>query len=119
MPFETTITHNIMSYLNGLPHCIMEKVKGEAECSGRADINGCFHRHSVRIEVKTPDNKNKPTKKQLWNLLQWNNAGAVCLVVYSLDTVVSVFSNGFHPAKGWQTFDEANGCMKEECETDD
>lgn len=115
MSFETTITHNIMKYLNDLTCCITEKVKGEAECSGRADINGCFRGHSMRIEVKTPDNRNKPTKKQLWNLWQWNNAGAICMVTYSLDTVKKVFDEMIDLRAGerkigWKTFDEENKC---------
>lgn len=91
MSFETTITHNIMKYLNGMDDVIMEKVKGEAECSGRADINGCYHGTSCRIEVKTPDNRNKPSKKQLWNLWQWHMAGAIVMVVYSLRAVQEAF----------------------------
>lgn len=113
MSFETTITHNIMKYLNEMQYTVMEKVKGEAGCSGRADINGCYHGHAVRIEVKTPDNRNKPTKKQLWNLLQWNNAGALCMVTYSLSTVMVVFDElqNKAPLRGWRTFDEPNKCV--------
>lgn len=99
MSFETTITHNIMKYLNDMDGVIMEKVKGEAECSGRADINGCYKGRSVRIEVKTPDNKNKPSKKQLWNLWQWHKAGAIVMVVYSLKAVQEAF----------RIWDETNG----------
>lgn len=91
MSFEVTITHNIMKYLNAMDGVIMEKVKGEAECSGRADINGCYHGTSVRIEVKTPDNRNKPTKKQLWNLWEWHRAGAIVIVAYSLKAVQEAF----------------------------
>lgn len=91
MSFEITITHNIMKYLNDMDGVIMEKVKGEAECSGRADINGCYHGTSVRIEVKTPDNKNKPSKKQLYNLWEWHKAGAITIVTYSLEAVKCAF----------------------------
>ena len=91
MPFETTITHSIMEYLNSMNGAIVEKVKGEAECSGRADINGCYYGWSMRIEVKTPDNRNKPTKKQLYNLWQWHKAGAIVMVVYSLRAVQEAF----------------------------
>lgn len=114
MSFETTITHNIMKYLNDMDGVIMEKVKGEAECSGRADINGCYHGTSCRIEVKTPDNKNKPSKKQLWNLWQWHRAGAICMVVYSLKAVNAAFrlwdeNKGLPPHN--VTIDEDNGCV--------
>lgn len=114
MSFETTITHNIMTYLNGMDGVIMEKVKGEAECSGRADINGCYHGTSVRIEVKTPDNRNKPSKKQLYNLWQWHMAGAITMVVYSLDAVQKAFKM-WDEYKGKpnhnMTINEANKCV--------
>lgn len=103
MSFETTITHNIMKYLNDMDGVIMEKVKGEAECSGRADINGCYKGRSVRIEVKTPDNKNKPSKKQLWNLWQWHKAGAITMVVYSLNAVKEAFY-------AWETYKHKPPC---------
>lgn len=116
MSFETTITHNIMKYLNDMPYVIAEKVKGEAECSGRADINGCFRGHSMRIEVKTPDNRNKPSKKQLWNLWQWNNAGAICIVTYSLEFIKQELRDElsitefFMPTGGYNVYKEANNC---------
>ena len=96
MSIETTITHNIMKYLNAQHGIIMEKVKGEAGCSGRADINGCYKGRAVRIEVKTPDDRNKPSKKQLYNLWQWHRAGAICMVVYSLDAVKQAFEQWKH-----------------------
>ena len=112
MPFETTITHRIMKYLNNTDRTIMEKVKGEAECSGRADINGCYHGRSVRIEVKTPDNRNKPSKKQLYNLWEWHKAGALVMVVYSVEAVERAFSL-YDKLKDWNLYDiikEPNGC---------
>lgn len=115
MSFETTITHRIMEYFNGINKAIVEKVKGGAECSGRADINGCYYGWSMRIEVKTPDNRNKPTKKQLYNLYQWNKAGALCMVVYSLDAVshaINRFDNLFMETEklSWETYNEKNKC---------
>lgn len=101
-----------MKYLNDVDGVIMEKVKGEAECAGRADINGCYYGRSVRIEVKTPDNRNKPSKKQLWNLWKWHRAGAICMVVYSLDAVKQAFqywdSCKEHPAQNLHIKEENN-----------
>lgn len=114
MSFEITITHNIMKYLNDMDGVIMEKVKGEAECSGRADINGCYHGTSVRIEVKTPDNKNKPSKKQLYNLWEWHKAGAITIVTYSLEAVKEAF-RVWDETKGKPynniTISEENNCV--------
>lgn len=112
MSFETTITHRIMEWFNNQSGVIMEKVKGEAECSGRSDINGCFHGRSVRIEVKTPDNRNKPSKKQLWDLWKWNRAGSLCMVTYSLNTVMIAFDRYTKNTsiKDFVTHDEVNKC---------
>lgn len=101
-----------MSYLNGLDKTIVEKVKGEAECSGRADINGCYRGLTLRIEVKTPDNRNKPSRKQLYNLYQWNKAGALCIVAYSLDTVVYAIEKQDYGSvyRNWEVCEEVNKC---------
>lgn len=87
MPLEKSITNKILAYLNSLPECIAEKVEGNAKASGRADINACYKGHTLRIEVKTPDNKNKASETQNHNLAKWNRAGAFTMVVYSLDAV--------------------------------
>lgn len=114
MSIETTITHSIMKYLNSIDGVIMEKVKGEAGQSGRADINGCYKGRSVRIEVKTPDNRNKPSKKQLYNLWQWHMAGAITMVVYSLEAVQDAFrvweEYGGKPHHN-MTINEENNCV--------
>ena len=78
MPREQTIVNAILKYLNSLPCCVAEKVQGTALSSGKADINGCYKGHSLRIEVKTADNGNKASKKQLVNLKRWQAAGAFC-----------------------------------------
>lgn len=114
MSLETAITHSIMKYLNSIDGVIMEKVKGEAGQSGRADINGSYKGRSVRIEVKTPDNRNKPSKKQLYNLWQWHMAGAITMVVYSLDAVQKAFKV-WDEYKGKpyhnMTINEENNCV--------
>ena len=58
MPFESSITGSIIDYLNSLPGGRAEKLKGSSSGSGKADINGCYRGRSLRIEVKTPDNRN-------------------------------------------------------------
>ncbi len=93
MPFESSITSSILKYLNGLPGCIAEKVKGDSSASGRADINGCYRGQSFRIEVKTPDNRNKASTKQKINLRKWYNSGCLVIVTYSVDFIKTVFSD--------------------------
>ena len=65
-----------------MPFAISEKIKGDATSSGRADINACYNSRSIRIEVKTPDHKNKASKKQEHNLRKWLYAGSIVMVVY-------------------------------------
>ena len=90
MPREQTIVNAILKYLNNLPYCVAEKVQGTALSSGKADINGCYKGHSLRIEVKTADNGNKASKKQLVNLKRWQAAGAFCCIAYTVNDVVEL-----------------------------
>lgn len=110
MAIETSITASILKYLNSYGNCVAEKVKGGAESSGRADINGCFRGVSFRIEVKTPDHRNKPTKKQLYNLYKWHKAGAVIAVTYTKKTVKKLFELDWFTEKGIKIIPEINGC---------
>lgn len=87
MPLESAVTKPIIDYINSLPNSIAEKVKGSASSSGKADINACYRGRTLRIEVKTPDHKNKASKKQERNLEKWYRAGAIVMVAYSLDSV--------------------------------
>lgn len=90
MPFESSITQSILNYLNSMPGCTAEKVMGSSSSSGRADISGCYKGRALRIEVKTPDNRNIASKKQKINLRKWHNSGAIICVTYSLDFVKKV-----------------------------
>lgn len=87
MSIESSITRSVMAYMNSLPGCIAEKVKGSSSSSGRADINACYKGRSIRIEMKTPDHKNTASKKQEHNLEKWYKAGSVVMVAYSLKSV--------------------------------
>lgn len=95
MALESQIVDRILKYLNEkVEGCIAEKVHGNALQFGRPDINGCWKGRSFRIEVKTPDHGNKPTKAQELNLKRWEKAGALCFVAYSLDDVKEQIFNG-------------------------
>lgn len=87
LPLESQIVNRILKYLNSLDNCVAEKVHGNAFQFGRPDVNGCINGKSFRIEVKTPDHGNKPSKAQELNLALWEKAGALCFVAYSLDDV--------------------------------
>lgn len=103
MPKESSVQSSVLEYLNSLKGCIAENVSGNSSQSGRADINGCFRRRAFRIELKVPDRGNTPTKKQLYELLRWQKAGAIVMVAYSLDNVKTIFTNnGLLWRDGWQ-----------------
>lgn len=94
MPLESTIQAKILKYLNyEVKNCIAENVMGNAFQKDRPDINGCWEGRSFRIEVKSPDHGNKPTKGQLLNLKKWKKAGAIAFVAYSLEDVKKVIHN--------------------------
>ena len=87
MAIESTITNSMIKYLNSLPHCIAEKVMGNAFQKDRPDINGCCRGTSFRIEVKSPDNGNTASKGQLLNIRAWKKAGCVAFVSDNLKEV--------------------------------
>lgn len=87
MARECSIVDSILTYLNGLQYCIAEKVVGNSNQRGRADINGCYKGRCLRIEVKTGDNGNKASQLQKLDIMKWFNAGAYVQVAYSLDDV--------------------------------
>jgi len=87
MPLETTITNSILKYLNSIESCVAEKVMGNAMQKDRPDINGCYRGLSFRIEVKSPDHGNQPSKGQLLDIKKWVKAGCVAFVAYSLTDV--------------------------------
>ena len=87
MARECSIVDGIMKYLNSLPYCVAEKVVGNSNQKGRADINACYDGRCIRIEVKTADNGNKASEIQKVNLMKWKNAGAAVCVAYCVDDV--------------------------------
>lgn len=90
MASETSIQSNIIDYINSLPYGIAENVSGNAQQSGRADINACIHGFTLKIEAKTEDTeygrKGMTTKQRLY-LEKWARVGAMSCVVYNVDDV--------------------------------
>lgn len=113
MAIETTITGGVVSFLEGLPHCTVEKLKGSATSSGKSDLNGCYCGRSFRFEMKTPDHRNRSSAKQNIDLRRWYNAGAIVAVVYSKQFIVELFnrSGEWYQLGGNYTMKEPNGCI--------
>ena len=91
---ESNFQSSVLAYLNSLPGCKAENVSGNANQSGRPDINGCFHGRMFKIELKSPDHKNKASKKQELELRKWVNVGCVVAVAYTLDFIKDLFEEG-------------------------
>lgn len=111
MALESSITSSVIKYLNSLPGCRAEKLKGSSSASGRADINACYQGRCMRIEMKTPDNKNAASKKQNHNLDKWYKAGAVVMVAYSKLSVMTLIKYLQTEQAGEWYFREDNGCI--------
>lgn len=91
MPKESSFQSQALVYLNSINGCVAENVSGNSAQSGRADINGCVNGRSFRIELKVPDHGNTPSKKQLYDLLRWQKAGAFVMVAYTMEDIKLVF----------------------------
>ncbi len=111
MGFESSFQSTVLKYLNSLPGCKAENVSGNANQSGRPDINGCYRGRMFKIELKTPDNKNEATKKQSLELRKWKNAGCAVAVIYDMDILKEMFSFDWYSVDmaGGDSVD-ANGC---------
>lgn len=118
MSFESSITQSIITYIKSIGGQA-EKVKGDASASGRPDINACYKGRCLRIEVKTPDNKNTASKKQQINLKRWRYAGAVCMSVYSKQAVKYFIELLDSPPRikyrlsQYEVYSEENKCVSE------
>ncbi len=111
MGFESNFQASVLQYLNGLPFCVAENVSGNSHQSGRPDINGCFRGRMFKLELKTPDNKYKASKKQQLNLRRWKNAGCVVGVIYSMEALKELFNARWNCARTrGRVIPEANGC---------
>ncbi len=111
MGLESNFQSTALKYLNSLPGCKAENVSGNANQSGRPDINGCYRGRMFKIELKTPDNKNEATKKQSLELRRWRNAGCAVAVIYTMDFLKYMFSFDWDAYEQSQAQDMTDGCM--------
>ena len=91
---ESTLVRQILDYLNNLPQCKAIKIHGSRfQEAGTPDILCCKDGKTVFIECKI--GKEKVTPIQELRLKQWQDAGASCLVAYSLEDVSSIQNDFF------------------------
>lgn len=108
---ENSFQSSVLEYLNSLPGCKAENVSGNAHQSGRPDINGCFHGRMFKIELKSPDRKYIPSKKQKLELRKWANVGCVVAVAYNLDFIKDLFENAdWNPIADFHCDENYCGC---------
>ena len=111
MGFESNFQSTVLKYLNGLPGCRAENVSGNANQSGRPDINGCYRGRMFKIELKTPDNKNEATKKQCLELRKWKNVGCAVAVLYDMELLREMFSQDWDTCKQLGGQQLKDGCL--------
>jgi len=76
-PLESTVVKTILNGLRSYgAKAIKIHVDGYVE-EGTPDIFACLNGWMFAIEVKRPDDKEHPTKKQQYELAAWEEAGAV------------------------------------------
>lgn len=110
MGLESNFQATVLEYLNSLPGCKAENVSGNANQSGRPDINGCYKGRMFKIELKTPDNKNEATKKQELELRKWKNVGCAVAVIYTMDFLRDMFSFDWDDYEQSQAQEIIDGC---------
>lgn len=111
MGLESNLQSRVLEYLNSLPGCRAENVSGNANQSGRPDINGCYNGRMFKIELKSSDHKYKASKKQKLELRRWANVGCVVAVVYTFDFIKDLFENGdWNPSDDFHCDECINGC---------
>jgi penicillin-binding protein-related factor A (putative recombinase) len=92
VPLESAIVKRILTWLNQQEGIKAEKTHGGMYSkAGKPDITGCINGRRFEFEVKRPGNK--PTKLQLKELREWEAAGAIIGVVYSLEDVKEILSH--------------------------
>ena len=106
---ESSFQSTALKFLNGIPQCCAENVSGNSQQSGRADINGVYHGMSFRIELKVLDEGNKPTLKQMINLMKWFKSGSAICVAYTMGDIEHFIMN-FRTKTPWNTGYPKNCC---------
>ena len=96
IPLETSVTKAILNYLKTIPYCKAEKRHGGLYGNaGKPDITGCFYGLRFEFEVKRGPVGYDATDLQKKELAEWDAAGAVTAVVYSVDEVRKIMEQLF------------------------
>lgn len=97
---EKTIVAACLKYLNSHPGCRAVKVHGTMNTGGWPDILACYNGRMIQIEVKTPERRSQVSKRQLYQLSKWSDAGAAALIVWDIDTLRFQLMSHFDAPRG-------------------
>jgi hypothetical protein len=87
MVLEKTEVQKVLRFLNKIPECHAEKRWGNPyEGGGKPDITGCYKGRRFEFEAKRVGES--PRKNQHWRLEEWEKAGAIVGIVYTLGDVI-------------------------------
>lgn len=93
---ESIIQLDILKYLNSLPNCKAIKVMAANE-DGTPDVFCCYRGTMLILEVKASEKDAMASvedqKRQYMQMVQWRQAGARVLYVWSLDMAKEVIGN--------------------------
>ena len=82
---HSSLSKAITKYLLSLPRCNVDNRQGRGAVVGAPDLCGSYKGRHFEIEVKVlPDT---PSDIQKFRLKEWKEAGAICIVAYSVDDV--------------------------------
>jgi len=85
---EDSIVKASLRWLKSLPNCKARKRRGGVSNRGEPDLYGCINGVHFEIEVKAPGNR--LTKHQKVRLEEWEEAGAIVGVSYSLEDTQNI-----------------------------
>lgn len=108
MGLEANFQTTVLKYLNSLPGCKAENVSGNANQSGRPDINGCYKGRAFKLELKSDTTGYKASNKQKIELRRWKNSGCVVGVIHSMRALRYLFETS-NWIKGIQYFELEEG----------
>lgn len=83
-PREKEVTKTVLRHLNKIDGCYAHKMHGSIYGNGgEPDIDACINGRTVKIEMKAPGRKPKPTAIQEVAMQRWRDAGAVVILATS------------------------------------
>lgn len=90
---EATLNKNVVAALNRIDGCLARKRSAHINNKGQPDVTGCIR--GIRFELEGKLEGNRPTKIQRKRLREWEDAGAITGVYYSVAEAVQIVETGY------------------------